>query len=182
MLRRGVSVEEVSGEGTFSLILDKTTFYAEAGGQIGDIGEIDGLVLVSKFREQLVFLVHIFTRELLAGSMRVGDDVSVEVNPETREAIRKNHSATHLLHAALRKVLGEHVKQRGSRVSAETLRFDFSHLDPVSEDELIHIEDLVNEEIRKNSKIITEVMNIDQAMKLGAMALFDEKYSKRSGF
>ena len=83
-----------------------------------------------------------------------------------------------MLHAALRKVLGEHVKQRGSRVSAETLRFDFSHFDPVSEDELIQIEDLVNEEIRENSKIITEVMDIDQAMRLGAMALFDEKYSK----
>ena len=110
--------------------------------------------------------------------MRVGDDVSVKVNPEIREAIRINHSATHLLHAALRKVLGEHVKQKGSRVGAETLRFDFSHFNPVSEDELTQIEDLVNDEIRKNSKVITEVMNIDQAMKLGAMALFDEKYSE----
>ncbi|MEC8299215.1 MAG: alanine--tRNA ligase [Pseudomonadota bacterium] len=179
LLDRGITVEEVSGEGTFSLILDQTTFYAEAGGQIGDIGEIDGLN--SSFKVSGTTSVsgaYLHEGTIEKGSMKVGDDVSVEVNPETREAIRKNHSATHLLHAALRKVLGEHVKQRGSRVSAETLRFDFSHFDPVSEDELIHIEDLVNEEIRENSKIITEVMDIDQAMRLGAMALFDEKYSK----
>ena len=179
LLNQGVGVEEISGEGRFSLILDKTTFYAEAGGQIGDIGEIDGpdsSFKVSGTTSISGAYLHEGTIE--KGSIRVGDDVSVEVNPEIREAIRINHSATHLLNAALRKVLGKHVKQRGSRVSAETLRFDFSHFDPVSEDELIQIEDLVNEEIRKNSKVLTEVMNIDQAMRLGAIALFDEKYSE----
>ena len=178
LLDQGVGVEEVSGEGRFSLILDKTTFYAEAGGQIGDIGEIDGAD--SRFKvlgTTSISGAYLHEGTIEKGSMRVGDDVSVEVNPETREGIRINHSATHLLHAALRKVLGEHVKQRGSRVSAESLRFDFSHFDPVSEDELIQIEDLVNEEIRKNSKVLTEIMNIDQAMRLGAIALFDEKYS-----
>ena len=179
LLHQGVSVEEISGKGTFSIILDKTTFYAEAGGQIGDIGEIAGPS--SSFKVSgTTGLSGAYLHEGTVGEgfMRIGDDVSVHVNPETRQAIRINHSATHLLHAALRKVLGEHVKQRGSRVSAETLRFDFSHFDPVSEDELTQIEDLVNEEIRKNSKVITEVMNIDKAMKLGAMALFDEKYSE----
>ena len=179
LLHKGVSAEEVSGEGLFSIILDKTTFYAEAGGQIGDIGEIVGPSSSFKVSGTTsISRAYLHEGTVTEGFMRVGDDVSVKVNPEIREAIRINHSATHLLHAALRKVLGEHVKQRGSRVGAETLRFDFSHFNPVSEDELTQIEDLVNDEIRKNSKVITEVMNIDQAMKLGAMALFDEKYSE----
>ena len=179
LLHKGVSVEESSGEGLFSIILDKTTFYAEAGGQIGDIGEIVGPSSSFKVSGTTsISRAYLHEGTISEGFMRVGDDVSVKVNPEIREAIRINHSATHLLHAALRKVLGEHVKQRGSRVGAETLRFDFSHFNPVSKDELTQIEDLVNDEIRKNSKVITEVMNIDQAMKLGAMALFDEKYSQ----
>ena len=179
LLHKGVSVEESSGEGLFSIILDKTTFYAEAGGQIGDIGEIVGPSSSFKVSGTTsISRAYLHEGTISEGFMRVGDDVSVKVNPEIREAIRINHSATHLLHAALRKVLGEHVKQRGSRVGAETLRFDFSHFNPVSKDELTQIEDLVNDEIRKNSKVITEVMNIDQAMKLGAMALFDEKYSE----
>ncbi len=178
LLHKGVSVEELSGEGLFSIILDKTTFYAEAGGQMGDIGEIVGPSSSFKVSGTTsISRAYLHEGTISEGFMRVGDDVSVKVNPEIREAIRINHSATHLLHAALRKVLGEHVKQRGSRVGAETLRFDFSHFNPVSEDELTQIEDLVNDEIRKNSEVITEVMNIDQAMKLGAMALFDEKYS-----
>ena len=179
LLHKGVSVEESSGEGLFSIILDKTTFYAEAGGQIGDIGEIVGPSSSFKVSGTTsISRAYLHEGTISEGFMRVGDDVSVKVNPEIREAIRINHSATHLLHAALRKVLGDHVKQRGSRVGAETLRFDFSHFNPVSKDELTQIEDLVNDEIRKNSKVITEVMNIDQAMKLGAMALFDEKYSQ----
>ena len=150
LLDKGVSAEEVSGEGPFSIILDKTTFYAEAGGQIGDIGEIVGPSSSFKVSGTTsTSRAYLHEGTVSEGSMRVGDDVSVQVNPETREAIRMNHSATHLLHAALRKVLGEHVKQRGSRVGAETLRFDFSHFNPVSEDELTQIEDLVNDEIRK---------------------------------
>ena len=130
LLHKGLSTEEVSGEGPFSIILDKTTFYAEAGGQIGDIGEIIGLSSSFKVSGTTsISRAYLHEGTLSEGFMRVGDDVSVKVNPEIREAIRINHSATHLLHAALRKVLGEHVKQRGSRVSAETLRFDFSHFE-----------------------------------------------------
>ena len=179
LLQNGLPTDEISGEGSFLLILNRTPFYAESGGQIGDIGEIRtdggifGVIDTTKIGKSYV---HEGVME--EGQIRVGDMVTAKVDSPRREAIKLNHSATHLMHAALRIVLGAHVKQRGSRVSADGLRFDFSHFEALLEKDLIEIERLVNEEIAKNSKIVTQVMSIDEAMKQGALALFDEKYSE----
>ena len=146
---------------------------------MGDIGEIVGPSSSFKVSGTTsISRAYLHEGTISEGFMRVGDDVSVKVNPEIREAIRINHSATHLLHAALRKVLGEHVKQRGSRVGAETLRFDFSHDGNLTNDELTQIENMVNAEIIKNSVVSTELMSPDQAIENGAMALFGEKYGQ----
>jgi alanyl-tRNA synthetase len=159
------------------IVLNTTPFYGESGGQIGDHGVLENehcRFEVRDTQKQADVMVH--RGELASGSLKPGDRVSARVAEDDRAAITLNHSATHLMHAALRKVLGEHVSQKGSLVAADRLRFDFSHSAPVSEKELREIENIVNQQILANSEVSKEVMPIDAARKKGALALFGEKY------
>jgi alanyl-tRNA synthetase len=174
----GAQVDQADADQQALVVLDRTPFYAESGGQAGDTGQLiaDGVVLnvTDTVKSGDAFL---HQGKPVNGSLAVGDKVQSVVNRPLRDATRLNHSATHLMHAALRKILGEHVNQRGSLVNAERLRFDFSHFEPVSREQLREIERLVNTEIRANSAIETAVMDLESARNKGAMALFGEKYS-----
>ena len=179
VVQDGGVVETVTIGSEALLVLDTTPFYAESGGQVGDRGVISagtGRFSVTDTVKDGESWLH--RGKVIEGQLSTGDRVSTVVDPETRDAIRLNHSATHLLHAALRQVLGEHVNQRGSLVDSEKLRFDFSHFEAVSKSELREIERLVNQQVRQNSPIETEVMDINAAKEKGAMALFGEKYSE----
>jgi len=159
------------------LMLTETPFYAESGGQVGDTGtiEADGFCFeVSDTQKKGAAFAHI--GKVVKGKVSVGDNIVAKVNKNRRADIVLNHSATHLMHAALRQVLGTHVQQKGSLVDAERLRFDFSHDAPVSEKEIVQIEKIVNAEIRKNCAASAKLMGKDKAMAAGAMALFGEKY------
>ncbi len=159
------------------ILLDRTPFYAESGGQIGDRGIIvttTGSFEVAETRKQGG--LHLHHGRVAAGSIILGDRAAAQVDYSLRQAIRLNHTATHLLHAALRSVLGEHVVQKGSLVDAERLRFDFAHYEPVRPEQLHEIERMVNEQIRLNHQVETSLMAYDDALEAGAMALFGEKY------
>ena len=161
------------------LILDKTSFYAESGGQVGDQGEIiskDSNFEVIDTQKLNNGVIGHFGR-LKKGVLKVEDSVQSLVNSEMRNAIKRNHSATHLMHKALRLVLGSHVEQKGSLVDHEKTRFDFSHPKAISHEEIVRIEKLVNDEILKNNQTKAEVMSLDDARESGAMMLFGEKYS-----
>ncbi len=164
------------------LLLDSTPFYAEAGGQVGDKGGIystDGLELaqvLDTFAPVRGLYVH---RVKMLRSMRAADTVIARVDPESRHATMRNHTGTHLLHAALRTVLGSHVKQAGSVVEPSRLRFDFTHYTAVDQHELAEVERLMNQEILANVEVHTDVMDLDQALQTGAMALFGEKYGDK---
>ena len=169
-------VDTVS-EGDFSLVLDRTPFYGEGGGQVGDTGTImeQGLLVnVSDTQKSDGVYVHMCT--MVNGTLSVGDSVKASVNRTRRENIKRNHSGCHLLQAALRKVLGTHVEQAGSYVDEGHLRFDFTHFSPLTKEELNTVEVLVNTNILVGNPVITEVMNIEDAKKKGAMMLFGEKY------
>ena len=165
------------------LVLDQTPFYAESGGQVGDMGRI--VSGAAHFRVENTFkygqdlIVHEGRME--EGSLSVGDPVTAAVDRAHRMTVAGNHSATHLLHAALREILGDHVKQAGSRVAANRLRFDFSHFTQVSAENIQEVERWVNDRIRENLPLNTKVMSKEDAMKTGAMAIFEEKYGTRSG-
>ena len=162
------------------LVLDHTSFYAEGGGQVGDIGQIefaDGFFIVSDTKKQGDAFLHIGSLE--KGSIKVGDKVATKVDAYTRNSTIRNHSATHLMHAALRKILGEHVQQKGSLVDSERLRFDFSHYEGVTNDQLKEIEASVNEQIRLNVDAQSDLMTFDDAIASGALAFFDEKYGEK---
>src|SRR5450755_1630247 len=163
------------------VVLDHTPFYAESGGQIGDTGTLVGATTSGDVQFTVrdtqrigASIAHVGVLD--AGELRIGDAVEAQVNQERRTAIALNHSATHLLHAALRKVLGTHVEQKGSLVAAERLRFDFSHTQALSPEELRQVEELVNSAIRGNAPVETRVMALDEAVAAGAMSLFGEKY------
>ncbi len=159
------------------VLLDRTPFYAESGGQVGDAGELVGNgVRFAVSDTQKLGRSHAHIGRLVQGEIKVGDRISAHVNNERRTAIRLNHSATHLLHAALRKVLGAHVTQKGSLVAPDRLRFDFSHYSAVTPEELKQIERLVNEQVRANAAAETKLMAHADAVASGAMALFGEKY------
>jgi alanyl-tRNA synthetase len=159
------------------VVLDHTPFYAESGGQIGDAGVLIGATARFTVRDtQKIGASFAHVGVLDAGELRVGDVVEAQVNAERRISIALNHSATHLLHAALRKVLGTHVEQKGSLVAADRLRFDFSHTQALSPEELRRVEELVNAAIRNNAPVETRVMALDEAVAAGAMSLFGEKY------
>ncbi|MDH5457067.1 MAG: DHHA1 domain-containing protein, partial [Gammaproteobacteria bacterium] len=163
-----------------AVVLAATPFYAESGGQIGDEGILveDGkLFRVDDTQKSGDANVHFGTVE--QGTLKVGDSIEAVVDAERRQAIRLNHTATHLMHAALRNVLGDHVTQKGSLVAPERLRFDFSHYEGVTPEQLQEIEDLVNAEIRKNVAAATKLMTYDDAIASGAMALFGEKYGDK---
>jgi alanyl-tRNA synthetase len=161
------------------VILEQSPFYAESGGQVGDRGRMETAAArfeVQDAQKQGKVITHIGT--VTEGVLTVGDSVNNYVDGERRQAIILNHSGTHLLHAALRQVLGEHVQQKGSLVDPERLRFDFAHYEPVTPQQLLEIETLVNEQIRSNAAAETRVMSMDAAVESGAMALFGEKYGE----
>ena len=176
----GESTESLAAGEAGMVILDRTPFYAESGGQAGDAGLLRSGAAefaVADTRKQAgTVFAHI--GELKQGELRVGDTVNAEVDCQRRSETALNHSATHLLHAALRHVLGDHVMQKGSLVEAERLRFDFSHFEPVGREQLVEIERLVNEQIRTNHMVETRIMALDDAKAAGAMALFGEKYDE----
>ncbi|MGB5412975.1 MAG: alanine--tRNA ligase [Woeseiaceae bacterium] len=173
----GKEVEQLSVGDDGAVVLDQTPFYGESGGQMGDTGHLvegDSSFTVTDTQKSGKAIVHYGS--LQSGVLRVGDEVSADVDAERRQAIRLNHSATHLMHAALRDVLGTHVTQKGSLVAPDKLRFDFSHYEAVTHEQLAEIEDLVNEQIRSNVAAETDLMGYDDAVASGAMALFGEKY------
>ncbi len=178
LILEGKAVDRLGPNDYGSVILDKTPFYAESGGQVGDIGEIS--TVDSRFEvidtQKHAGQVYLHNGVVKAGCLSVGDRSSAQVDSVTRKATALNHSATHLLHAALRQILGDHVTQKGSLVDAKRLRFDFSHFEPVSTMEMDEIEKIVNGQIRNNAAVQAEVMSKDDAMNAGAMALFGEKY------
>ena len=183
LVRNGEGVTAVRGGEQVETILDHTPFYAEAGGQVGDVGHL----LIPASDHEVAHITYAYypvtglvvhkaeTRDAL----RVGDLVTAKVDVERRDATRRNHTATHLLHAALRKTLGTHVKQAGSLVAPDRLRFDFTHYAALDEQDLLDIEDLVNEHILKNEVVATEEKDLDSAVASGAMALFGEKYADK---
>ncbi|HFN1231149.1 TPA: alanine--tRNA ligase [Klebsiella quasipneumoniae subsp. similipneumoniae] len=176
----GKAVDSVSAGQEAVVILDQTPFYAESGGQVGDKGELKGTgfsFAVSDTQKYGQAIGHI--GKVASGSLKVGDAVQADVDEARRQRIRLNHSATHLMHAALRQVLGTHVAQKGSLVNDKALRFDFSHFEAMKPEEIRAVEDLVNAQIRRNLAIETNIMDIDAARASGAMALFGEKYDDR---
>ena len=178
ILTDDMTVDEIS-EGDFSVILDKTPFYGEGGGQIGDTGVLSfekGLIRVNDTKKADGVYIHLCSME--NGILKVGDTVTASVDKERRESIMRNHSACHLLQNALRQVLGTHVEQAGSYVSDAVCRFDFTHFAPMTAEEIQKVEFLVNSEILKAGKGTMTEMPLEEAKKLGAMALFGEKYGK----
>jgi len=178
ILKDGRSVQSVGAGEEAAVLLDKTPFYAESGGQVGDAGVVDanGVTFDVLDTRKLAGQYHAHVGRVRVGTLAVGDQVHAAIEAERRAAIVLNHSATHLLHAALRKLLGEHVTQKGSLVAPDRLRFDFSHFAPIGADELRRIESMVNAEIRRNVAADVNHMGYDEAIASGAMALFGEKY------
>ena len=173
----GEAVEAVSVDAELVVILDNTSFYAESGGQVGDSGYLhtdSAKIEISDCRKAGDHHMHI--GRVMSGELKVGEQVSTSVDASVRQATALNHSATHLLHAALQQVVGEHVQQKGSLVNSERLRFDFSNNEAVSAEQIRQIEHIVNHEILRNTSVTTEVMSMDDAVNKGAMALFGEKY------
>ncbi|MDF3868138.1 alanine--tRNA ligase [Pseudomonas denitrificans (nom. rej.)] len=177
LFKDGKAVEQL-GEGEEGVVvLDQTPFYAESGGQVGDSGFLEAAGVRFDVRDTTkAGGAHLHHGVVAQGSLIVGAAVKAEVDASVRQATALNHSATHLLHAALRQVLGDHVQQKGSLVDSQRLRFDFSHFEAIKPEQLKQLEDIVNREIRKNSEVETEETDIESAKNKGAMALFGEKY------
>jgi alanyl-tRNA synthetase len=178
LLKDGKRISEAKEGETVLLLTNQTPFYAESGGQVGDQGTIkspkaEGIVADT---EKKLGALHVHVVKVTKGTFKVGDAVDLKIDGERRRATRANHSATHLLHAALKRVLGSHVQQKGSLVAPDRLRFDFSHPRPIAPEELERVETLVNTIIRQNSDVTTRLMPTDQAVAAGAEALFGEKY------
>ncbi len=176
----GSQVEEIKAGDSAVVVLDRTSFYAESGGQVGDRGELAGAGATLQVEDTRKIQPEVFGHmgKLSSGRLRVGERVIAAVDPVSRERAAWNHSATHLMHAALRSVLGTHVEQKGSLVDAAHTRFDFSHNAPMSAAELREVENQVNREIRRNHEVSVRTMQHDEAIKAGAMALFGEKYGE----
>ncbi|NNJ98284.1 MAG: alanine--tRNA ligase [Gammaproteobacteria bacterium] len=173
----GNAVDIIGQDQRAVIVLDQTPFYAESGGQVGDTGKLitdNAVFLVEDTQKQAKAFLHFGIID--SGSLRKGDSVHAEIDNDLREAIKRNHSATHLMHAALRNVLGDHVQQKGSLVTAERTRFDFSHFEPVNQEQIYAIERQVNAQIRHNIETRDVQMPLEEAKKAGAMALFGEKY------
>ncbi|CDH28241.1 alanyl-tRNA synthetase [Xenorhabdus bovienii str. Jollieti] len=180
IFRHGEAIDQIHAGEEAIVILDKTAFYAESGGQVGDTGNLsngNGIFEVTDTQKYGQAIGHI--GKLINGTLNVNNTINAEINRVRRDSIRLNHSATHLLHAALRQILGEHVSQKGSLVNDKYLRFDFSHFEAMKLEQIRQVENLVNEEIRKNLSIVTELMELEEAKTKGAMALFGEKYDEQ---
>jgi len=176
----GQQVEQISAGQDAVVVLNETPFYGESGGQVGDTGVLAGQNAEFSVQDTQKYgkaIGHI--GKLSSGQLRVGDRLHAQVDETRRARIRLNHSATHLLHAALRQVLGDHVGQKGSLVNDKYLRFDFSHFEAMKPQEIRQVEDIVNAQIRRNLAVETEIMDLDDAKQKGAMALFGEKYDQR---
>jgi alanyl-tRNA synthetase len=175
----GKQVEEAKDGADAAILVNQTPFYGESGGQQGDHGTLSveraGMLTVTETQKKLGAL-HVHIGKVSRGAIKVGDEVQMVVDAERRAALRGHHSATHLLHAALRRRLGEHVAQKGSLVAAERLRFDISHPKPISAEDMAVIETEVNKQIRANTPVVTRLMTPEEAIDAGAMALFGEKY------
>lgn len=178
LVRDGAEVASAAEGETVSVVVNQTPFYGESGGQQGDTGTIsgEGFVINIKDTQKKGEGLFVHTGEITKGSAKVGEPVELKVDGERRTRIRSNHSATHLLHEALRETLGSHVAQKGSLVAPDRLRFDFSHPKPISAEELTAVENLANEIILQNAQVTTRLMAVDDAIAEGAMALFGEKY------
>ena len=173
----GQPAQEIQAGQEGVVVLDETPFYGESGGQVGDTGQLQGensLFSVSDTQKYAQAIGHI--GKLTSGTLRPGDRLAAQVDEARRDRIRLNHSATHLLHAALRQVLGNHVAQKGSLVNDKYLRFDFSHFEAMKPQEIRQVEEIVNAQIRRNLPVDTNIMELESAKALGAMALFGEKY------
>jgi alanyl-tRNA synthetase len=179
LLKEGTPVDALKAGDAGEVILDRTPFYAEAGGQVGDTGELTAVGTVFAVTDtQKRGAAHSHLGTVKAGTIRMGEELEARVDGARRQATALNHSATHLLHAALRKLLGTHVQQKGSLVAPDRLRFDFAHTQALTAEELTEIERLVNAQIRANAPSETRVMAYDSAVAAGAIALFGEKYDK----
>ncbi|MEQ2015011.1 alanine--tRNA ligase [Photorhabdus bodei] len=180
IFRNGESVNQIQAGEEAIVILDKTAFYAESGGQVGDSGILSNtncafcVIDTQKYGQAIGHI-----GKLEKGILSVNHNINAVIDIERRDAIRLNHSATHLLHAALRQILGEHVSQKGSLVNDKYLRFDFSHFEAMKPEQIRQVEDLVNAEVRQNSPVVTELMDLETAKAKGAMALFGEKYEEQ---
>ena len=186
LLRGDEEVQELREGNEGEVVLDQTPFYAESGGQVGDTGSIlsppahaGGTALIATVTDTHSPVQGLIVHKVKVekGTIKAGDTVTAEVDVEKRDATRRNHTATHLVHAALREVLGGHVKQAGSVVHPNYLRFDFNHYQPMTEEEIKEVERLVNEQVLRNVKVGTDIMPVEDAIRAGAMALFGEKYS-----
>ncbi|MGE0874716.1 MAG: alanine--tRNA ligase [Burkholderiales bacterium] len=178
LYREGSPVEELNSGDAGVVVLDRTPFYAESGGQVGDRGEMTGPAGTFAVEDTQKIQAEVFGHHgrQVTGRLRVGDEVGAQVDTVSRHRAMWNHSATHLMHSALREVLGKHVQQKGSHVDAQRTRFDFSHPQPVTEDEIRRIEALVNDAIRGNHEVAARIMKFDEAIKAGALAFFGDKY------
>ncbi len=174
----GKPVERAAEGQKADIVLDRTPFYGESGGQIGDTGFLEGagfnFTVLDTKKPVENFIVH--KGIVQKGNIKIGDKVHLIVDAEKRKATQANHSGTHILQAALKAVLGDHIKQSGSQVTTERLRFDFTHFSKISDEELQRVEDIANDMIRKNLSVQTEVCALEEALKTGATAVFDEKY------
>ncbi len=181
LIRSGKMIEVLNDGESALVVLDRTPFYAESGGQVGDTGALEGALGTFRVDDtaKLAGTFHAHVGVWSGRTLKVGDSLNASIDQARRQAVILNHSATHLMHAALRKVLGEHVQQKGSLVAPDRLRFDFSHFQPVSDDEVRQIERLVNTEIRRNAQAEVHQMGMQEALDFGAMALFGEKYGER---
>lgn len=181
ILREGREAESLKEGQRGQVILDRTPFYAEAGGQVGDTGELRSPQFRGRVEGAFFPVPEIIAHDVqaMAGELRVGEEVEATVDVFRRRAIRSNHTATHLLHTSLRRILGEHVKQAGSLVSAERLRFDFTHFSPLSREEIERVECLVNQKIRENLPVKTRLTTLEDGLREGAIAIFEEKYGEQ---
>src|SRR5438128_6472228 len=178
LVKDGKEAETLKAGESGAIVLNQTPFYAESGGQVGDTGLMSGegvrFRVTDTQKKAGDLFVHVGTLE--QGTLRPGMALLLEVDHARRSSIRANHSATHLLHEALRKVLGDHIAQRGSLVAPDRLRFDFVHPKPITPDELIRVEDIANDVVLENDEVTTRLMGVDEAREAGARALFGEKY------
>ncbi len=176
----GEAVKEIGEGQNAEIVLEKTPFYGEAGGQVGDTGYLEGQGFYFEVQDTKRPLENLIVHKGIVkkGIIKTGDEARLVVDAENRKAIAANHSATHILQAALRAVLGDHIKQSGSLVNAERLRFDFTHFSKISDEELRRVEEIANDMIRKNLPVETSVCSLQEALKTGATAVFDEKYGE----
>jgi alanyl-tRNA synthetase len=181
IVKSGQDAKELKKGESGHIVLSATPFYAQAGGQVGDSGQLRNAHFSGLVEDAFYPLPDVIAHEVraISGELHVGDKVDASVDVNRRRAISNNHTATHLLHAALRQVLGDHVKQAGSLVSDERLRFDYTHFSPLSRPEIQRVESQVNQKIRENLKVVTKLTTFEEGLKEGAMAIFEEKYGEK---